>query len=76
MHPSIPVHTMLALHVAQQAVMKTFPGKGLFLSIAPSVLPTFSRTRHSALAYSEVNKILFFVPTRMILFGVLLSTPN
>ena len=44
MHPTIPIHTVLVLHVAQQAVMQTFLGKGLFLSVAPSVLPTISWT--------------------------------
>ena len=44
MHPTIPIHTMLVLNVAQQAVMQTFLGKGLFLSVAPSVLPPVSWT--------------------------------
>ena len=48
MHPTIPIHTMLVLHVAQQAVMQTFLGKGLFLSVAPTVLPTVSWTLDKA----------------------------
>ena len=42
MHPITPVHTMLVLHIAQQAVMQTFLAKGLFLLVAPLVLPTVS----------------------------------
>ena len=48
MHPTIPIHTMLVLNIAQQAVMQTFLGKGLFLSVAPLVLPTVSWTLDKA----------------------------
>ena len=46
MHPTIPIHTIqcFVLKLAQQAVMQTFLGKGLFLSVAPTVLPTVSWT--------------------------------
>ena len=48
MHPTIPIHTMLALHVALEAVLQTFLGKGLFLSVAPTVLATVSWTLDKA----------------------------
>ena len=32
--------------IAQQAVMKTFLGKGLFLSVAPSVLQSVGQSSH------------------------------
>ena len=48
MHPTIPIHTVFVLTIAQQAVMQTFLGKGLFLSVAPSVLPTVSWTLDKA----------------------------
>ena len=49
MHPTIPIHThFFVLQIAQQAVMQTLLGKGLFLSVAPSVLPTVSWTLDKA----------------------------
>ena len=64
MHPTIPIHTMLVLNIAQQAVMQTFLGKGLFLPVAPSVLPTVSWTldkAHLPIVLFESN--LFETPT-------------
>ena len=48
MHPTIPIHAMLVLHVAQQAVLQTFLEKDLFLSVAPLVLPPVIRTLDKA----------------------------
>ena len=48
MHPTIAIHESFVLKIAQQAVMQTFLGKGLFLLVAPSVIPTVSWTLDKA----------------------------